>query len=136
MDWKSEYSVGDNQLDADHREIFELINEFQYQSLVDLNDKVDQSEIRFLEMMIADLIDYTERHFSREEKHMRAMDYPRLDEHISIHGEMRETLKAAHSRLKQGEAGLAKEVSKFLDHWWYDHILKEDKAYHDYSNLA
>ena len=134
MDWKSEYSVGNSQLDADHREIFELINEFRYQTMVDSNGTADTSEIRFLEMVLDDLIAYIERHFSNEEEYMRRMDYPGLDDHLSIHGEFREKLMTVRAELEQGKAGLVKDMSVFLDHWWYDHILKEDKAYFKFSN--
>ena len=136
MDWVSEFSVGNNNLDDDHREIFELINDFRYHSMADFDYEISDSDAEYLDLLIEDLIKYCNRHFVQEEAYMRQINYPDLNQHLSTHVEMKERLADLHSQLQKGDTKLVKEVSDYLNYWWSEHILKEDMAYHDFAKLS
>jgi len=122
MNWLEEYSVGDEQFDADHKKIFDLINRLD-------SAAGDLANTEFLEAILEDLIEYTDDHFEREEKFMRDIGYKGLVEHHARHAELDEKLHGLYNRLHDGETNVAKDVVELLKQWWNIHILKEDMAY-------
>lgn len=122
MDWKDEYSVGDEQFDADHKRIFDMINELESAS-----DSERRPE--FIELIFETLMDYTDDHFAREEQFMRDTGFAGVVEHHAKHAEMDEKLHGLFIRFRDGDRAVADDVVEFLRQWWYVHILQEDMAY-------
>ena len=74
--WEPEYSVGNVDMDNQHKELFESINEFFRQ-----DNK--QSAI----ILFESLSSYIDLHFESEENLLRQINYPLTDEHIKEHEE-------------------------------------------------
>ena len=122
MDWREEYSVGDEQFDADHKRIFDLIDQLDSAAT-----KISAPE--FLETIFESLLEYTDDHFEREEQFMRDIGHADLVEHHGLHAEMDEELHRLFSRFRDGEENVAQDLVEFLRQWWYVHILQVDMAY-------
>ena len=77
------------------------------------------------------LVDYTERHFATEEKHMTASGYPDLAEHRQKHDELRGTLDNLVQDFQEEGAThiLADYVRNFLGNWFVDHIRGTDQKF-------
>ena len=91
--WQDEYLVGDNTIDADHKMLFGIINEF-YDAFVQSRKRSDLTHI------LIRLVNYAEEHFQREEKIMAEHGFPGAAEHHAIHEELYETIFALNKRLE------------------------------------
>jgi hemerythrin-like metal-binding protein len=120
--WKNDYSVGDSTLDAQHRQIIELLNELH----IAMQRGVEHQTIRpFLDQ----LVQYTVSHFQTEEKLLLAHQYPDFAAHKVLHEKMqRRTIGL------RDNAGLVtgRDLLVFLKEWWCGHIQEQDKKYEPY----
>ena len=75
------------------------------------------------------LLDYTEIHFSTEEKHMTANGYPELEQHRTRHQELRRTLDNLVEDFEEEGAthSLARAIDTFLGNWLVNHIREADQ---------
>jgi len=118
FEWKDEYAIGDETIDAEHRKLFDLAAQvFRIE-----NPKQQLEEVR---LVLHELYDYMKYHFEHEESLMAKYSYGGLEEqrrsHAMIIDEMNKILKTS-SDLLQLEEGL-KTVMK---RWLVDHIINED----------
>lgn len=77
------------------------------------------------------LSDYTEYHFSTEEKQMVAHAYPGLEAHRAKHAELKQTLANLVQDFEEDGATqvLATAVDTFLGNWLIRHIREVDQAF-------
>jgi len=123
--WKDYYSVNNPQLDAEHKQIIGLINDF-YAAM--RQDRENHAAREVLER----LIKYTLTHFEHEEEIQERAGYPDVEAH-----------KAAHARLRRQTTDLrdnlslvtGSDVLYFLKQWWLNHIQGEDKKYSPYLSV-
>jgi hemerythrin len=121
LDWNETFSVGNEDLDAQHRILFDIANS--------IPETVSEHQAR---TCVVRLFKYTREHFLAEEAVMRKMGYPKLPEHIEIHNRLLDQLSEISVKpLDRDEANLA--FKQFVFHWIVDHILMSDKDYHRYS---
>ncbi|WP_448207537.1 bacteriohemerythrin [Azospirillum sp. sgz302134] len=117
--WQDAFGVGHTVIDADHKRLFELFNEFA----TAVNDNRADSEIQ---SVLAELLDYTDTHFDREERLMREHAYPDLAMHKTMHDTFVRQLHDVNNALDAGgEKGAF--VLSFLAKWLSGHILGVDK---------
>lgn len=113
--WSDEYSVGDADIDNQHKMIIEIANS--------LNEELSVEEVKAI---LLKLVHHSKDHFLCEEKMMESMDYPDLEEHRKLHTEMVTTL--ADFCLKKYESPEeVHEFRKFVYNWIIDHLLHHDK---------
>ena len=87
--WKEAYRIGNEVIDAQHEELFHRIEKLlELAHSADLEDNRKQCE-----QMLDYLADYTNFHFSAEEKLQKDMGYPGLAEHQKKHEEFKQNLK-------------------------------------------
>ena len=121
LKWKDAYSMGEIEIDKQHKGLFKLSNEIYY--LVEAG--VDDNE-RFRELFMA-LTDYTIDHFIYEEMYIQEEGFPGLEEHIVQHLEF-------SNRLRDICVGINKEthiadIGEFVTTWLVDHVIHEDMKY-------
>lgn len=123
IDWKESFSVGHPDLDADHRNLVDLINT--------LHEAWRTGEDRdVLHGIFGELLMYTDYHFRREEEMLTARRYDRLDDQTREHGRLRDSVQAFRTRhLTDRTPVLTTEVEDFLKSWMMSHILEEDMRY-------
>lgn len=119
--WNDDYSVGDETLDRQHQNLFDLGNKIQ---------KADKSEAR---KYVMSLYKYIRTHFDREENHMKSMGFPWVDEHRLKHEELIENLNRLS---KDFDPDNLKELAAFLHEWLVTHVLVEDKKYFTFTRSA
>ena len=119
MAWQDGFEVGHAVIDADHQRLFELFN----QLLTAVNECRADSEIRGA---LAELLDYTDVHFDREEALMRRHGYPGCDAHKALHDSFVRQLRDVNNALDAG-GGKGGFVLGFLAKWLSGHILGVDK---------
>ncbi|HYH23033.1 MAG TPA: bacteriohemerythrin [Azospirillum sp.] len=117
--WQDSFGVGHADIDADHRRLFELFNEF----VTAVNDNRADSDI---ESVLVDLLEYTDYHFDREERLMREHGYPDYETHKTMHDTFVRQMHDVNNALDAGgEQGAF--VLGFLGKWLSGHILGIDK---------
>jgi hemerythrin len=124
--WKDRYNLNINEIDKQHRRLFEIgARAYDLAMLDDSFDHYDEIIAIFNE-----LLDYTEYHFTYEEKLMETYKYEGHDrqkqEHAFFIGKIREmTSKDIDSDQKKAVL----EVMDFLSEWISSHILFSDRKY-------
>jgi hemerythrin len=119
MSWRKDYEVGVPQIDAEHRRLFDLINEF--------HDTFTQVDARKqIAQMLNRLVAYAEEHFQHEEQLMGDSGYPQLDMHRELHSGLVSSIFAINERLAADTAKASTETVQFLKNWLLQHILKHD----------
>lgn len=110
--WKSEYSLGNDLVDAQHIQIFEIYNKICESP----PESIDQSRL------LDELVGFTVEHFAEEEMLMARANYqPSLFEHHkSSHAQILQTLLELR-------ANSVDEMLEFFGVWIVDHMLIEDR---------
>ena len=121
---KEEYKIGVEQIDEQHKKLFELADK-AYMLLKDdfTLDKYDK-----IVHIIEELKDYTIFHFKSEEEYMESINYKRLFTQKIEHEEFIKKIEAIDLRNideKQDESLV--KILNFLNDWLTEHILKTDK---------
>jgi len=121
--WSSNFVTNLPKVDEQHRRLVDLIN-----ALGDhlSRDEIDESE---LDALFRELIDYTDYHFSEEERMMRraGLDRRHVDRHSDSHRRFLHDIKL----LKNGDGAQARDIASrtldYLVYWLSYHILGQDQ---------
>jgi len=124
--WDTTYSVGNDVLDTQHRQILEIINEL-FSAIKEGKDRDIVTPL--LERMLR----YTETHFAAEERFMQDYEYPEYEYHKSLHDRLRSRTAGLRTR---AELVLGEDLLNFLKSWWLEHIQEEDQQYTAYARAA
>jgi len=122
IEWSADLSVGNAELDAEHRQWIVLLNDF-YMGLK------NNSPSGMVHEHIHRLIDYTKFHFANEEKYMKVLRYPDFDGHKEKHELYLDKLTEYDEKLKAGKLVLTLDVTNYLKSWLVNHIKGADKQY-------
>ena len=119
LEWSSQYVMGYDQVDTQHRHLFQLVN--------DLHDAVTVgAERSTLSGILDELIDYTVLHFGTEESLFATHDYPEKDAHKREHDDLARQAVDLKTKFEEGIATISFEVLDFLSVWLRDHTLRSD----------
>lgn len=120
--WSDEYSVGVEEIDAQHKTLFELLGKLQ-QAIHAKHGSAACIEI------LDELVAYTKVHFTLEESLMRLSHYPDLEAHQKRHRELVTEVEAMYEKIHNGGGAISFELLHFLRNWLTKHILSEDMRY-------
>lgn len=127
LEWTHDNEVGVEEVDKQHRHLFDLLNRL-HESVV---QGKEQSE---LHSILDEMIDYTVYHFKTEEDLFLAHDYPGYQEHKDVHDDLTRTAVELQEKLRDGSAVLSFELLEFLNGWLMEHTLGLDKAMGPFLN--
>ncbi|MCK5575281.1 MAG: hemerythrin family protein [Sphingomonadales bacterium] len=121
--WSGDMSVGCKTLDDDHKVLIQALNDFI--------DAIDNDEGVFVtDGIFAELVEYTNYHFKREEKVIEICGYADIVNHKKTHESLKEQLMDSRTRyMLNPNAELEDEVRNFLTNWLQDHILINEMTY-------
>ena len=128
--WREALNVDHGVIDADHRQLIDLINSIE-------RVVTEDQTVRQLQHELDQLAQYTHQHFSREEDIMISRRYARFDDHKAQHlrlidelAEVAKPIATAEGSDSATSAVLAADdlgrLTELLRHWLLDHIIKED----------
>jgi hemerythrin len=118
--WDDDFLTGTAEIDEQHRRLIALIDEF-YKAL-------GRTEPRAaIERLLRGLLEYTNYHFSTEERYMRQVQYPDLQAHLAQHEAFADKMQDVAERFFKGDLVLSLEITQFLRDWLSGHILGVDK---------
>jgi hemerythrin len=124
MQWQSSLSVGIEPIDNQHKQWIEYYNN----TVEAMASHKNQAQIM---KTLSFLMDYTETHFSTEEKYMAGSGYAGLQEHQTKHNELRATLAGLVKDFEEEGVTLklAEAVGTFLGNWLINHIREVDMKF-------
>lgn len=122
IQWSEKYSVGNKELDEQHKVLFSMTNEFFQQ------EGKDSANILF-----DSLSSYIDLHFESEENLLKQINYPDTDKHIEKHEELRQKFTGLSNKLNDYDVDMHHKIAIFLYNWLANHILKSDMAYKSYA---
>lgn len=118
--WSEDLSVGDNDIDLQHRRLLELTNV--------LHDAMLQKQGReAVEICLTDLVSYTQYHFSAEETKMIRCAAPDYSQHKREHEGFISKISTFQKEFESNQIGLSIELLNFLRDWIVHHIICTDK---------
>jgi len=120
--WYKTYSVNNEELDNHHKTLLDIIN-----GLYD--NCFGKDKPNCLEPIVAELISYSNYHFSAEEQYMRDIGYKDIDKHIFEHRAFTQRTLRLQNVVNKNEFELTKELIVFLGNWICHHIIQEDKKF-------
>lgn len=123
----SRFVVGIDQVDQEHRRLFEIAGRVHDCLMTDSTTAADAAR-----SAVAELLDYTETHFASEEGLMAAAGFPELDAHRSLHRTLIAQARDMEMRAEIGERNMPVELNRFIAHWLIDHIMTRDKRFGEY----
>jgi hemerythrin len=120
MGWSDKLLTGIEEIDEQHKALFEVINRLDH--AVSSEDK--WSAVHFA---LVELDNYVRVHFAVEEALMRLHGYPDLADHIAAHrGFASQLMEIKEHSIRRD---VSDEMTRLLHNWLVGHIHKADKAY-------
>jgi len=126
MQWTERLDTGVTEMNDEHRELIRLMNEL-YEMRAGGNGK--PALVRRLEALVA----YTVKHFTNEERYMRAIGFPELDLHAGVHAKLLKQLGEHREAVLAGEGAVPEAFFNFLQFWLSAHICGIDRKYGDFA---
>jgi hemerythrin len=124
--------TGNETIDSQHKELFNKINKL-LDSCENGNDKL--TAVKTLDY----LADYTDFHFSEEEKLQEDIEYPGIKEHKAEHEKLRNVVKELYEMLEEEEGpsdAFVEQVNRNVIEWLYGHIKSFDRSVAEYKFMA
>lgn len=126
ISWNNDFSVNIKKIDNQHKKLVELLNK--------LHDGMKEGKGKeILKDILNELINYTEFHFSTEERLFKEYNYPDYKIHKKEHEDLTQKTKKIQQEFT-GQTTIVIETLNFLKNWIYNHILKTDKKYASFFN--
>ena len=123
--WDDTYWTGDRFVDAQHQELFQLVNELHDAIVAGRGKEV-------LTSALSKVTNYTVEHFEEEECLMSEMHYPDLCSHKRKHQGLTEKVMDLAEKFQAGKMTLPITLSHFLRNWLSHHIREDDIAFIKY----
>lgn len=117
--WDDQYLIGNDDVDRQHRQLFDLINGLQ-QRVSAGADRGDAYEA------LKAMVDFALEHFADEELFMQQIRYDGIDNHRWQHRNFASKVAEMSVAWGEGKEISANQILLFLKDWLLDHILTED----------
>jgi len=123
LQWRDEFSVGIAEVDHEHRELIELINELQ-------KDLQAGSDTKKIMQSLGEIYAQISSHFALEEKMMRNTRYPSYAEHKEDHETLLDDLRDIMDAVEDDGILDDTQLTDDLDRWFSDHFRTHDAKLH------
>ena len=118
--WRESLSLDVKAIDDDHKKLIALLNRLHFTVLAG-DDKEAVGGVLW------ELLQYTIRHFRREEMLMRLSGYPDYERHQRLHQALTQRVRQYYDTFASTPSRLnANKLYEFLADWLVVHITKED----------
>ncbi len=123
IEWKSEFSLGVSQVDAEHKELIELVNRLYTKVR---SQEHDPTIVDFLE----ELYTSAAKHFAHEELMMQARRYTAYEEHHADHQRLLKEVTAMMFEYQDGVLNNMEVMAERLYDWFCIHFKTHDAPLH------
>ncbi len=132
MMWKEQYRLGMEEVDRQHKELFERLSSFI--QTVRSDDMEWEEKIPEVKKTLEFMQEYVVEHFDSEEEFQQEIEYPGYEEHHEIHERFKSEIADFADRFKEKgfEEELAQEFSGKLMAWLINHVTGDDQKISEY----
>jgi hemerythrin-like metal-binding protein len=121
--WDQEYSVGVPEIDGQHKELMNLLNEVIYHS----SDNKEEERIYF-DKRIENTVKFIATHFETEEQYLSKTDYEKYTEHKLEHKNLLEKMQNIKDEVQNNKLEVDLfSLTEYLKDWFVNHIKVYDK---------
>lgn len=122
-EWSDVFRIGIEDIDADHREMFEMMHRLYAAARKGKGGEEIGNVLSFLE-------GYIEEHFRREEEYMEQYHYPDRDLHKTKHKNFIKEFQKVKDEFLRNETAdyLSLMIEGWLYNWLDDHFSHDDQA--------
>lgn len=120
LDWDDEFVSGDDDIDRQHKDLFELTNRL----VAGRDGGLSASQVR---AVLAELKEHAVAHFRVEERLLEQHGYPDVQRHAESHDEFRQTVAVFEAQLDRAGRGELTRMIDELEGWIRDHVRNDDK---------
>lgn len=123
--WKNQFESGNEQIDFEHKQLFELAN-----NLMDymLSPNSIAQQLHQFDLLAEHIV----KHFENEESIMKASDYSDWQAHRQLHQVLIQKVSAYRIKLFNGELRSLEVLNFLINEVIVDHLLAEDAKYFAY----
>jgi hemerythrin len=127
IEWDDSLAMGIEEIDEQHKTLLQRLNDLS--NAIGMN----QGEVEIVKTLDF-MSDYTDHHFSAEEKHMAEVGYPGLEHQRQQHEEFKGLLKQLEQDFREDGATkeLADSIDTFLANWLFKHIRDVDHKFAEF----
>jgi hemerythrin len=126
IEWKDEFSVGVAEVDLEHRELIDLIN--------DLHDLMGEGATKDqVTAALGEIHAQISAHFALEEKHMRDTGYDSLPSHKNNHEELLDEIRDIMDSVEDDGRYDEAQLSRELERWFSEHFRTHDARLHRHA---
>ena len=123
--WKPAYSLGIEEVDAQHKKIFDFLNKLFTGSSLQHNKDT-------LKTILEELTQFAESHFATEARYMAKFHYPDMENHIADHKRLMDDLKTLDSYYNSGVSDQTIPLLQFMKQWITNHLATIDMQFYDF----
>ena len=127
MSWTTNLSVNVEEIDLQHQKLVSFIDELNFTMR-----KRKAKEV--LSDILAGLFEYTQKHFSTEEKYFDKFGYPKASSHKEEHKKFLQKALEFKKEFDEGNELVSIPLLFFLRDWLVRHINNSDKKYSAFFN--
>lgn len=121
------YSIGIDEMDAQHARWIHLVEEFRS---VGSGHLMEEAGINSAAHALEELLKYSKSHFASEEQFLVAHDYPDLDAHKKRHRELEVIVAKLLDEIRAKKSSTTPlKLNLFVTVWLFEHIMQEDDKY-------
>ena len=128
IDWSEEYAIGIEKIDEQHKGFFTAVDRLHEECMASEDEKIVPETLDFLKQ-------YAVAHFEAEEKLMREIGFPGLDDHLKLHEEFLEQYAELVEEFNElgTSQDLAEKTGEMVQSWLVNHIAEADTQYARYA---
>lgn len=123
IEWRDEFKIGIDEVDFEHQELIELINESYNEA------KNDGTNLAVLDSL-GEIFEKISAHFALEEKEMRQLKYDQYEDHKEEHEELLDSIRDIMDEYEENTILNEEEFGERLKDWFVNHFSTKDARLH------
>ena len=123
VEWRDEFKIGIEEVDFEHQEMIDLINEIYIEA------KKENSDIAVMDCL-GEIYAKISAHFALEEKVMRDLEYDQYEDHKDDHERLLDSIRNIMDDYMDVSTLDEELFSDRLNKWFTDHFSTKDARMH------
>ena len=125
VEWRNEFRIGIEEVDFEHRELIELINQC-------FNEASQEDSHMAVMYFLGEIYSKISAHFALEEMHMKELNYDQYEDHKQDHERLLDDILDIMDEYRDTSNLNSEAFSKRLNEWFVDHFKTKDARLHKF----
>lgn len=125
IEWRDEFKIGIDEVDFEHQELIELINEIY-------DEAKTEGSILAVSDSLGDIFGKISAHFALEEKEMRELNYDQYEVHKEDHEQLLDSIRDIMDEYEEENNLDEEDFGNRLKDWFVNHFSTKDARLHKF----